>query len=79
MFEATEEYAQIEGYLAKLRHVKQDTGEEPSRVITVRMPGSLHTSLKTEAHRREISLNDLCINRLLFGFRPAKSAATDSD
>jgi predicted HicB family RNase H-like nuclease len=74
-FRASEEHAEIQDYLNQLVRHGPATGEEPSRVITVRLPGSLHASLKTEAHRREMSLNDLCINRLVLGdSRPTKRA-----
>ena len=65
-FERTEEYARIQQMLAKLRE-KRQTGrdEEPTRVITVRMPSSLHESLRAEAHCKQTSMNKLCISKLL--------------
>lgn len=65
LFVASEEHAEIHKYFALLVKHRELAGEEPTRVITVRLPSSLHAWLKTEAHRREVSLNDLCINRLL--------------
>jgi predicted HicB family RNase H-like nuclease len=41
-----------------------ETPSEPQRVITVRLPKSLHESLKVEAHARNISLNELCKMKL---------------
>ena len=38
---------------------------EPTRVITVRLPKSLHESLRTEAHEKRTSMNKLCISKLL--------------
>lgn len=38
---------------------------EPDRVITVRLPQSLHESLRDEAHVRKTSMNKLCISKLL--------------
>ena len=65
-FERTEEYAQIQQMLAKLREQRQTTrDEEPTRVITVRMPSSLHESLRAEAHSKQTSMNKLCISKLL--------------
>lgn len=66
-FEATTEYAEIQMRLAKLR-AKGDffaNSREPTRVITVRLPKSLHESLRTEAHERHTSMNKLCISKLL--------------
>jgi predicted HicB family RNase H-like nuclease len=33
--------------------------------ITVRLPKSLHESLRAEAHDRKTSMNQLCISKLL--------------
>jgi predicted HicB family RNase H-like nuclease len=66
-FEKTEEYAEIQQMLAKLRerngHARQP--DEPQRVITVRLPQSLHESLRHEAHHHKTSMNKLCISKLL--------------
>ncbi len=66
-FEKTEEYADIQQMLAKLREKgrTQVSEQEPTRVITVRMPKSLHESLRVEAHERHTSMNKLCISKLL--------------
>lgn len=66
-FEASPEYADIQQMLAKLREKStgDDEGREPTRVITVRMPKSLHESLRQEAHSRRTSMNKLCISKLL--------------
>ena len=67
-FEQTDEYVQIQQMLAKLREREGDsTGgpREPTRVITVRLPKSLHESLRAEAHERHTSMNKLCISKLL--------------
>lgn len=37
---------------------------EPTRVVMVRMPASLHKRLKSDAHKEEISMNHLCLRRL---------------
>jgi predicted HicB family RNase H-like nuclease len=39
--------------------------KEPQRSIMVRLPKSMHESLKAQAQERKLSLNQLCINRLL--------------
>ena len=66
-FEQTDEYAQIQQMVAKLREQNraQSESKEPTRVITVRMPKSLHESLRAEAHSRRTSMNKLCISKLL--------------
>jgi len=65
-FERSEEYAEIQQMLARLRERNAaDNGKEPTRVITVRLPKSLHESLRAEAHDRKTSMNQLCISKLL--------------
>ena len=66
-FEASEEYAEIQQMVAKLREKSgsQTDDKEPTRVITVRLPKSLHESLRTEAHEKRTSMNKLCISKLL--------------
>src|SRR5262245_12194028 len=66
-FEKTAEYAEIQQMLAKLRERSGSGGDgrEPTRVITVRLPKSLHESLRAEAHDRKTSMNQLCISKLL--------------
>ena len=38
---------------------------EPERMITIRLPKSLHDSLKEEADEMNLSINKLCISKLL--------------
>lgn len=66
-FENSKEYADIQQMVAKLRERSGEPAEnrEPTRVITVRLPKSLHESLRTEAHERKTSMNKLCISKLL--------------
>ncbi len=66
-FERTPEYSQIQGMLARLRERGRGkpSQPEPTRVITVRLPKSLHDSLRAEAHERRTSMNRLCIAKLL--------------
>jgi predicted HicB family RNase H-like nuclease len=66
-FERGPEYLQIQQMLAKLRERKDELSEEsePTRVITVRLPKSVHEALKAEAHFRQTSMNKLCISKLL--------------
>ena len=66
-FEQTREYSDIQQMVAKLRERASDPTDtrEPTRVITVRLPKSLHESLRNEAHERKTSMNKLCISKLL--------------
>lgn len=66
-FEQTPAYAAIQEMLATLRAkaARTENGKEPTRVITVRLPESLHKALIMEAHDRHTSMNQLCITKLL--------------
>ncbi len=66
-FQETSEYAEIQQLLAKLREKNrgQKQPDEPTRVITVRLPQSLHEALRHEAHDHKTSMNKLCISKLL--------------
>lgn len=66
-FERSETYAEILQMLTRLRErtpVSEDA-HEPTRVITVRLPKSLHEALRVEAHEHQTSMNKLCISKLL--------------
>lgn len=68
LFERTEEYALIQQMVAKLREkskMARDNGDESTRVITVRLPESLHEALLSEAYHHKTSMNQLCISKLL--------------
>lgn len=66
-FERSEEFEQIQKMLVRLREKKNagDSDTEPTRVITVRLPKSMHEYLRTEAHDLRTSMNKLCISKLL--------------
>ena len=66
-FEKSEAHAEIQRALAKLRETtnRKVSTIEPTRVITVRLPESLHAALKLEAHNHQTSMNQLCISKLL--------------
>jgi predicted HicB family RNase H-like nuclease len=66
-FEQGSTYSEIQQMVAKLRERtrNQTDSDEPTRVITVRLPKSLHESLRAEAHERKTSMNQLCISKLL--------------
>ncbi len=65
--EKTQQYAEIQQMLTSLRgkNLSNGDGKEPTRVITVRLPKSLHEALRVEAHDRKTSMNKLCIVKLL--------------
>lgn len=66
-FERSEAYAEILQMLTRLRErtIGPEDGHEPTRVITVRLPQSLHETLRAEAHEHQTSMNKLCISKLL--------------
>jgi predicted HicB family RNase H-like nuclease len=66
-FEETEAYEEIQRMLTKLREKGplESNDAEPTRVITVRLPKSLHETLRVEAHEHQTSMNKLCISKLL--------------
>jgi predicted HicB family RNase H-like nuclease len=66
-FEQSEEFDAIQKMLVKLREKRAsaDPESEPTRVITVRLPKSMHEYLRTEAHDLRTSMNKLCISKLL--------------
>jgi predicted HicB family RNase H-like nuclease len=66
-FEQTEAHQEILRMLTKLREQGPSSFEdaEPTRVITVRLPRSLHEALRVEAHEHRTSMNKLCISKLL--------------
>ena len=67
-FEQSDAYREIQQMLRRLREKSSkdiDLKEEPTRVVTVRIPKSLHEALKAEAHDHRTSMNKLCISKLL--------------
>ena len=66
-FECSREYARIREMLDDLRTRQRErpAERETQRVVTVRMPKSLHESLKAEAEEMRVSINTLCISKLL--------------
>ena len=65
-FEQSQEFTEIQQLVATLRTRKSASGKnEATRVITVRLPESLHESLKAEAADHNTSMNKLCISKLL--------------
>lgn len=66
-FECSPQYARIREMLDGLRARQQDSQSqrETQRVVTVRMPRSLHETLKSEAGQMRVSVNTLCISKLV--------------
>lgn len=66
-FECSPHYARIREMLDSLRSRQRDDqpDRETQRVVTVRMPRSLHESLKSEAGDLRVSINTLCISKLM--------------
>lgn len=66
-FECTPHYARIREMLDELREKQREkpVEREAQRVITVRMPSSLHETLKAEADALRVSINTLCISKLM--------------
>lgn len=66
-FECSPEYARIREMLDSLRVRQQErpSDRETQRVVTVRMPRSLHETLKEEAAQMRVSINTLCISKLM--------------
>jgi predicted HicB family RNase H-like nuclease len=66
-FEQTVAYQEILQLLTKLREQGPPAADEAesTRVITVRLPKSLHESLQEEAFEHRTSMNKLCISKLL--------------
>ena len=76
-FEKSDEFVQIQNMVATLRTRSGGTPEsqEPTRVITVRLPKSLHEALRAEAHDHKTSMNKLCISKLLQVLAESEAAA----
>jgi predicted HicB family RNase H-like nuclease len=66
-FECSPQYARIREMLDSLRarQNERQPQRESQRVVTVRMPKSLHDTLKTEAEQMHVSVNTLCISKLM--------------
>ena len=66
-FQKSPEYKELLQMLTTLRKNKPapDQPREEERVITVRLPKSMHDTLKEEARERRTTVNKLCISKLL--------------
>jgi len=65
-FEQSPAYMKLQQMIRSLRdREKALPPQETTRVITIRIPASLHDSLTAEAYERYTSVNKLCISKLL--------------
>lgn len=64
-FEQSGEFSEIQKLVSSLRTRRTGSKHEATRVITVRLPESLHEALKAEASDHNTSMNKLCISKLL--------------
>ncbi|MBX3422360.1 MAG: hypothetical protein KF752_12475 [Pirellulaceae bacterium] len=66
-FLRSDQYHQIQLMLTALRSrdLPENDPNDPQRMITVRLPKSLHEAMCEEAGRLNISVNRLCISRML--------------
>lgn len=66
-WESSEEFLEVQEMLTALRSSDSGKGEtvEPQRMITVRLPTSVHETLKIEAEEHQTSMNKLCLSKLM--------------
>jgi hypothetical protein len=66
-FVSSPEHATLQEMLAAIRSQDQSKSDavEPERMITIRIPKSLHELLRDESESCELSINKLCISKLL--------------
>ncbi|WP_442510917.1 hypothetical protein SH528x_002567 [Novipirellula sp. SH528] len=66
-FESSAEFAELQEMVAAMRSQDPSKGDsaEPERMITIRLPMSLHDALKVESAEMNLSINKLCISKLL--------------
>jgi len=66
-FEQTETYHEIQRMVTELRKqpLSKEIEEEETKVITIRIPQSMHEALRIEAYEYRTSMNKLCISKLL--------------
>ena len=67
-FAQTGLYGEIDAMEEELRRKRippKEADPEPTRIITVRLPRSVHEALREEASSRNTSINKLCIAKLI--------------
>ncbi len=67
LFQHSSEFAELQEMLAAMRSQDGSKADatEPERMITIRLPMSLHDALKAESEESNLSINKLCISKLL--------------
>jgi hypothetical protein len=71
-WESSPEFLEIQEMVTALRAVdsKKSDSVEPLRMITIRLPVSLHEALKAEASDHATSMNKLCLSKLIMSISP---------
>lgn len=66
-FEASETYAEIQEMIAACRGTDRSkpSASEPERMLTIRVPKSVHEVLIAESKAAELSINQFCISKLI--------------
>ena len=66
-FEQSAAFIELQEMVAAVRSQDTSKGDsaEPERMITIRLPKSLHDVLKCEADETNLSINKLCISKLI--------------
>lgn len=66
-FQDTPQFAELLEMVAALRSQDVSRGDsvEPEKMITIRLPESLHAVLTSEAESMKLSINKLCISKLI--------------
>ena len=66
-FETTEVFAEMQEIIAAMRSqgIEKSDAAEPEKMITIRLPLSVHESLVRESGENNLSVNKLCISKLL--------------
>jgi hypothetical protein len=66
-YEQTDAHSQVFEMLTTLRSrdLPENDPTEPQRMITIRLPMTLHNAICSEANELEVSVNKLCISRML--------------
>ena len=78
-FEQSRTYAEVQKIISEMRGEQPAKKVEETKVITVRLPESLHESLKAEAQEHHTSMNKLCISKLLKALDEAQEAQEAQD
>lgn len=71
-WESSPEFLEIQEMVTALRaeDSQKSDGAEPLRMITIRLPVSLHEALKVEASDHATSMNKLCLSKLIMSISP---------